>query len=257
MNVTNTAEGEERMPKSKEFCEVLEAASAAHLPDVGGIYKALLKSTFVVPLASEPKSQQAGELVFLTLNEHGRQTLFAFTDQHKLVEYCRGGNGAVELSGLNLCRLGMNLGIDQIVVNPGGPVHFPMLRQEFESVAEGMVPLDDGSMQSDQHVEIEILPTQAHVISGDRLGVLRRAVSISGVDEVYVVTARISGGGPHLGLAVSSANPEALERMRISVSQVSARLFGNAESLYLFTLQPDDVTSETMRSLGTLIYKSP
>ncbi len=127
------------------------------------VYKAFLNSWLWFCVPEMPERWKEGVTVVpegmqvkiaIPTNKNGKKVLPVFTDPDALKNYDP-NTPHMALQAREIFKMALNMGVDEIVVNPFDPIRKPiraggnLTRREFEALANGMIPqrLPDGKGQ--------------------------------------------------------------------------------------------------------------
>lgn len=234
------------------------------------LYHELLKSTLLLPtpswLENQAEAKPLKEIQLVTQpGPKGELTWLAFTGRHTL-ELWKGVQDSpyVALRGKELFALAAQNRVDQILMNPAGPVGGRITRMELEMLAEGTFPTEGGrqthSVQAREQTPIRI-GKPAHDPNPELVEYLRENLSQNTeVTAGYLVAMVIGGGLPHLVLGIQFESVPHRE----SVKPLMEALGGGART-YLkkdefLDMVPFDAKHEwfaAIQNYGVAVYKKP
>lgn len=242
-----------RFKKENADLERVMAEMAAH-PDMKVrrvLYLELLKGTLLLPLPSHLDPPADGkplkELQLVTHpGEKGKVLWLAFTSRRALHQWRpQFPEAYAAIKGQQVFALAVQNNVDQVIINPSGPVGGRITRMELEMLAEGSLPVQGGE-QIHTVVARPNTNYRFETPSGDEkadlilylVGHLQKGV---GVHEGYLIRLAIGDGAPHLLLAIRflKAPPEKeVKPFLEAIAKDVGPYLGNGE--YLDMLPLDD-----------------
>jgi hypothetical protein len=241
-------------PQNRELIAALQEGHQPSQSDRAPLFRAVLNSTLLVPL-SEPLSAEAGATRNVAvLEREGVRAVAGFTDLEALRRFQPGEPAWAPMPAVELCRLALQRECDHVLLNAAGPVGYELSRLEFQSLVEGLLPLGENRVETQTQTSIQIgMPAERPPDSV--LAVMRAAVVVPEIREVYWFWMAVAGVQPHLGLAVSPSSDQNCDRVGRAIEPIWQK-HRPANSLVTVVGLDQEPFAHAVRQKGELLYRA-
>ncbi|HVZ81807.1 MAG TPA: SseB family protein [bacterium] len=231
------------------------------------LYLELLKGTLLLPLPRELDPALGGqplkELQLVTHpSEKGEVLWLAFTSRAALHQWRpQFPEAYVAIQGRQVFALAVQNKVDQIIINPAGPIGGRITRMELGMLAEGTLPIQGGE---GVHTVLSRSNTNYRFEApelGGKQGLVEylkgHLASGKGIEEAFLVLLAIGDGSPHLLLAIRypAAPMEGSVRPFLeAIGKGIGRFFEKDDYLDMLPLDGGHEWAEAIREKGVRIF---
>lgn len=232
------------------------------------LYLELLKATFLLPLPNDPDPSLVGkplkELQLVTHpGEKGEVLWIAFTSRKALHQWRpQFPEAYAAIQGKEVFALAARNGVDQVIINPAGPIGGRITRMELEMLAEGTLPVQGGekvqTVMARQNTVFQIGPLD-RPLAPELLKYFREHLAKEPqVHTAYLAKVVVGGGTPHLllGVLCRMVLPEEKARpLMAAIGQDVGKFLGSGELLDMVPLDDGHEWTPLLREKGTVVYR--
>ena len=216
------------------------------------LLRELLTAQLMVPALQPPAEVGAGRaanIKLAVLQRGDGLALAGFTDREAYRRFASTQDlPHVQMAAVELCRLARRGNFLSVAINPGGPAGYEMSPQEYQMIAERLLPGEEGALQITQDTPARIgLPATRP--ADDVIAAVRDIVTAAGIKEAYWFWMALGGGEGHLGLAFAPADPNTIRAIGPQLSGVW-KAASPANSLLDILPLTDDQLSQAICSQG-------
>jgi hypothetical protein len=263
------------LPDPKPLLQAMHVVALNDTPENrGNLYREFLNSWVWICVNELPEGWKPGMTtvsagmtipVVTTNNAKGNRVLPAFTDPAALANYDP-NTPSVAFPAVEIFKIALQLGVDDVLVNPFDPVRKPIrpggivTRREFEALAQGLIPqrTPDGKGQVltvQKPTQIQIGRCKTPISSEIKSQLVATAAKLPEVEKIFRYQVRFVDTGAQsevIGL-VCSVKPDRFQQIATSLMSSIQPLIAPGHYIDLTVVRPGDMP--LMQKHGEVVYE--
>jgi hypothetical protein len=232
------------------------------------LYLQLMKSTLLLPtpkpLELPPDGSKLKDLQLVTQPGRAGETIWlAFTSRQALHLWREQFPDAyVAIQGSQVFALAVQNNVDQLVINPAGPVGGYVTRIELQMLAEGTIPMEGGekvnTVLARANTHLQIGPVAQGLAPGLLDHFKGHLEKEARVEAAYLASVMLGGGLPHLLLGIcfkKLPDEKSIQGLMAEIGKDVGKYLGKGEFVDMVPLDEGHEWYDYLQEKGTQVYR--